>query len=266
MVPTEPGGHRGTTRTLVRGLMLLELIGAARDGGTVSELAHETGLDKGTVSRLLATIRDAGWAHQSPEDRRYRLAGKALALSHDYTNRVDLRALAVPRMAALRDEWNETVHLGAMEGDEVVYVERLEPNVPVRVVSVVGQRMPIACTAMGRAFLAGLPQDEMERRVADLPLDKRTAKTITDPGLLLKDIRLCRRRGYSVDLQENNADVICVGAAITDVTGRPIAAISVSGPAHRMRAPAHRIGKSCSVAASSISGALGSPETGRRGR
>src|SRR6478672_724122 len=101
MADNAENGTRATTRTLLRGLTLLEMIGDA------------------------------------PDDRRYRLAGKALALSHDYTNRVDLRALAMPLLSELRDQWDETVHLGVIEGNDVVYVERLAPSATVQVVSIV---------------------------------------------------------------------------------------------------------------------------------
>lgn len=253
----ESANHPGTTRTLARGLILLEMISEARDGATVTDLAGEAGLDKGTASRLLATLRDAGWAYQSPEDRRYRLAGKALALSHGYTNRVDLRALAMPLLAELRDTWNETVHLGVIEGDEVVYVERLESTAPVQVVSTVGQRMPIANTAMGKAFLSMLPEDEMVRRASELPLEARTGYSLVRLQAFLADLRKSRGRGYAIDHMENQLEVICVGSAVTDVTARPIATISVSGPAYRMKGHIEKVGRSCAEAAASISVALG---------
>lgn len=257
MATTNDAGSRGTTRTLLRGLTLLEMIADARDGATVTDLAAGTGLDKGTVSRLLGTLRDAGWANQSAEDRRYRLAGKALSLSHDYTNRVDLKALAMPLLSDLRDEWNETVHLGVIEGNEVVYVERLEPKATVQVVSIVGQRMPIASTAMGKAFLAALPAEEMERRAKEQELVRRTEHSITDRGDFVADLVRSDRRGYAIDREENDTEIICVGSAVTDVTGRPIATISVSGPSYRMRKQVAAVGKSCADAAASISASLG---------
>lgn len=252
--------QRGTTRTLLRGLTLLEMIGEQRDGATVTELAAASQLDKGTVSRLLSTLRDAGWAYQSPEDRRYRLAGKALALSHDYTNRVDLRALAMPLLAELRDEWNETVHLGVIEGNDVVYVERLAPSNTVQVVSIVGQRMPIPSTAMGKAFLSALPPEERERRASEQELTRRTEHSIVDHATFMADLLRSAERGYAVDREENDPETTCVGSAVTDVTGRPIATISVSGPTYRMSDQTDAVGRSCAVAARSISAALGDPD------
>jgi len=255
-MPANNEGQRGTTRTLLRGLTLLEMISEAREGATVTELAAGSDLDKGTVSRLLSTLRDAGWAYQS-EDRRYRLAGKALALSHDYTNRVDLRALAMPLLSELRDEWNETVHLGVIEGNEVVYVERLAPNASVQVVSIVGQRMPIASTAMGRAFLSALPAEERERRAKEQELVARTERSITNPSEFLAEVITSAERGYAVDREENDVETTCVGSAVTDVSGRPIATISVSGPSYRMNPQVEKVGRSCAEAAASISAALG---------
>jgi len=252
-----PENPRGTTRTLLRGLTLLEMISDARDGATVTDLAAGTGLDKGTVSRLLGTLRDAGWANQSPEDRRYRLAGKALALSHDYTNRVDLRELAMPLLSELRDRWNETVHLGVIEGNEVVYVERLAPSVVVQVVSTVGQRMPVPSTAMGKAFLAALPAEEMERRAREQTLERRTDHSIVTMDDFLADLARSAKRGYAIDHEENDPEITCVGSAVTDVTGRPIATISVSGPSYRMKKQVEGVGASCAEVAASISAALG---------
>lgn len=262
MAANEENGGRSTTRTLLRGLTLLEMIGDARDGATVTELAAGSGLDKGTVSRLLGTLRDAGWANQSPDDRRYRLAGKALALSHDYTNRVDLRALAMPLLSKLRDDWDETVHLGVIEGQEVVYVERLEPQATVRVMSIIGQRMPIASTAMGKAFLSMLPDEERARRAAELELVRRTDRSITDHAEFLADLVKSAKRGYAVDREENDAEIICVGSAVTDVTGRPTATISVSGPSYRMKRRVSEVGEACAEAAASISRALGDATKG----
>lgn len=257
MAANNESSQRATTRTLVRGLLLLEMIGEARDGATVTDLAAGAGLDKGTVSRLLGTLRDAGWAFQSAEDRRYRLAGKALALSHDYTNRVDLRALAVPRLAELRDAWNETVHLGVIEGDEVVYIERMAPTVNVQVVSIVGQRLPIANTAMGKAYLAALPADEMVRRAKEQKLVAMTDRSLHDHDTFIADLTRTARRGYAIDREENDPETTCVGSAVTDVSGRPIATISVSGPSYRMRKRLAAIGTSCADVAASISASLG---------
>lgn len=252
---------RATTRTLVRGLRLLELIGQARHGATLTELAVAAELDKGTVARLLATLRTAGWAVQSPADRKYRLAGKALSLSHDTSNHADVRLLARAHLAKLRERWNETVNLGIIEGHHVVYIEVVHSTATVRVMSWIGQRNVLTTTALGRAFLSRIPDVEVQQLVRLLP---DAPKSAAEQAELLKEIDVCRERGYAVDDELNEPEVFCVGAAIADVSGSPIAALSVSGPAYRMRPRATEIGISCVAAASAISTALGAPAQGDR--
>lgn len=251
---------RSTTRTLVRGLHLLELIGEADDGATVTELAAEASLDKGTVSRLLSTVRSAGWAVQSPVDRKYRLAGKALSLSHDDGNHVGVRALARTQLAKLREQWNETVNLGIVEGHDVVYIDVAYSTATVRVMSVIGLRMPLTTTALGQAFLSRIPDEERKQLVSLLP---RAPKSPRLRSQLMAELGACRDRGYAIDDGLNEPDVICVGSAIVDVSGRPIATLSISGPAYRMRSRVAEIGASCRVAANAVSVALGAPRLER---
>lgn len=246
-----------TTRTLARGLHLLELIGEAREGATVTELAAVSGLDKGTVSRLLATIRSAGWAVQSPTDRRYRLAGKALSLSHDNGNHVDVRVLARTQLNKLRERWNETVNLGIIEGHDVVYIEVVHSTAAVRVMSAfIGQRMPLTTTALGQAFLSRLPDSELKQLIPVLPGTPNSPQQLAK---IMSDLEATRQRGYAVDDELNQPEVVCVGAAVVDVGSIPVATLSVTGPAYRMRPRIAEIGASCVAAATAVSEALGAP-------
>jgi DNA-binding IclR family transcriptional regulator len=250
------GEARSPTRTLVRGLRLLELIGAARDGATVMDLAAAAELDKATVSRLLATIRSVGWAVQSPVDRKYRLAGKALSLSHDTSNHVDVQALARAQLGKLRERWNETVNLGIVEGHDVLYIEVVHSTAAVRVMPVIGQRMPLVTTALGRAFLSQMPESEVDQLLDVLP---HSPKSSRERAALLDELRLCRDRGYAIDDQMNDPEILCVGSAIVDVSGSPVATLSISGPAYRMRPRLAELGASCATAARAVSLALGAP-------
>lgn len=255
------------TRTLLRGLKLLELVAEAPDGIGVTDLAQAAALDKGTTSRLLATLREAGWTRQDPVDRRYRLTGKFGHLSRIHSDKLNLQAVARPHLTRLRDEVNETAHLGVIEGDSVVYIDKLECSNSIRLVSTVGQHMPILTTALGRAILTALPAPERAVRTRQLQLTTRTARTIPDKALLLEELAESARRGYAVDHEQNEEGVSCVGAAILEPGGSAIAAISVSGPTFRMVSKLDEIGRACRATADAISRELGStglPNGGRR--
>jgi DNA-binding IclR family transcriptional regulator len=257
-----PGGSRvATTRTLARGLRLLELIAGAQDGVGVTELADAAALDKATASRLLATLRETGWTRQDANDRRYRLTGKMAHLSQIHVDRLNLQAVARPHLTALRDEVNETVHLGVIRDDAVVYIDKLESSSSIRLVSMIGQQMPILTTALGRALLAALPERERKARVRSLALGRRTSQTIPDKGELLRELIASGERGYAIDHEQNEAGVSCVGAAILDPGGVPTAAISVSGPTFRMASSFEAIGGACRRTAGAISRELGSVAT-----
>jgi IclR family KDG regulon transcriptional repressor len=252
----DPPSH--ITRTLLRGLKLLELVAEAPDGIGVTELAEGAALDKATTSRLLATLRETGWARQDPVDRRYRLTGKVAHLSRIHSDKLNLRALARPHLTRLRDEVNETAHLGVIEGDAVVYIDKLECSNSIRLISTIGQHMPILTTALGRAILAVLPEPERAEHVRQLVLAKRTARTIADRALLLQELAASAERGYAVDHEQNEEGVSCVGAAIREPDGSAIAAISVSGPTFRMVSKLDAIGRACCRSAAAISRELGS--------
>lgn len=250
-----------TTRTLVRGLNLLELIARSNEGLALSELAAGASLDKATTLRLLGTLREAGWVRQDPSDRRYRVTGKMAHLSQIHRDGLSIQVLARPHLTRLRDEVNETVHLGVIRGDGVVYIEKLESSNSIRLVSTVGQEMPILTTALGRAILSALPEPERAVRIGALPLSKRTPQTM-DKKQLLPELVASAERGYAIDHEENELGVTCVGAPLFDSTGAPAAAISISGPTFRLAARLDLIGRACSETAAAISRDFGAVVVG----
>ncbi|MFD4022199.1 IclR family transcriptional regulator [Streptomyces sp. NPDC058576] len=243
--PATPGA-----RTLVRGLQLLELVAEAEDGARVSDLAQSLGLDRGTVSRLLSTLRECGYVRQRPSDRRYSLSSKLTRLSQGYLGQLDLRMLARPRLAALRDEVNETVHLAIREGNRVTYIDQLEPDRPVRHSSAVGQTLPMHVTAMGRAVLSRLSAQERRTQLERALGEYRYEDFIQDRERLDKELELAVERGWAT--VDRGDDVTRVGSAICDSLGNPIGAISVSGPSYRVRPEIDHFGERCAAVARQI--------------
>lgn len=230
-----------TTRTLLRGLRLLELIADGSDG-SVTQLAAAADLDKGTVSRLLTTLREAGYVRQGTARGRYELTGKVLHLASAYSNQLDLRGVAHPHLVGLGREVDETVHLGVLEGDRVVYIDKVEAQRSIRMVSSLGHTEPVCTTALGRSMLSRLPVAEREQLVRRIEPVALTSRTTTDPDKLLALLAECERRGYAVDDEENQDHVTCVGAAIVDSLGTPVAALSCSGPSYRVAVRIDEIG------------------------
>jgi DNA-binding IclR family transcriptional regulator len=144
----------------------------------------------------------------------------------------------------------------------MVYLDKLESHQTVGLVSRIGQGIPLHATALGKAYLAALPDAERIATVKGLELTPRTERTVTDPETLLLELKDTRDRGFALDDAENEPGVRCVGAALYDSRSRPVGAISVSAPTSRFSpADARRAAAPCAETAQAISAELGaSPE------
>jgi DNA-binding IclR family transcriptional regulator len=128
---------------------------------------------------------------------------------------------------------NETVHLGILDKHEVVYIEKIEAPANVIVHTRIGHREMAHCTALGKAMLAFVPEEEIEAVIA-AGLSVRTRTTITDPRKLRAALALVRKRGFAVNLEESRELVNAVAAPIFDRNGSPVAAIVISGLKQRL--------------------------------
>jgi DNA-binding IclR family transcriptional regulator len=224
----------------------------------VSEISRALGLKKATAHRLLASLRQRNMVMQDPTTRRYRLGGKLWELGTLATNQVDWVARVKPYLEELTAQTGETSHLAVLSDGEVLYIEKVEGSHSLRMPSQVGRRLPFHCTGVGKALVAYYPEDILEGLIARRGLARHTRNTITDAAELRKELARTRERGFSIDNEEIEDGLACVGAAIRDHTGHVVAAVSIAGPSSRLRVDA-RPGPADAVlrAAHSISRALG---------
>jgi IclR family acetate operon transcriptional repressor len=214
-------------QSLERAAALLRALAEAGRPLSAGELAAAVGLPRPTVYRLLQTLCAEGWVAQN--GRSFVIGASVLWLAARRLEQLELRSVGRPLLAELRDRTGETVHLGVLEAGQVVYVEKLESPGPLRMASMVGRIVPAHSTALGKAMLAYLPREQVERIVERHGLVRRTPNTITDPARLFQELAAIRARGYSIDNVENEEGIRCVGAAIFDHRGRVAGAVSVSG-------------------------------------
>jgi len=167
-------------------------------------------------------------------DSKYHLSFKIFILGNTVLRRNQLSEVARPCMARLAEICKENVNLGVMCEQKVLYIEKIESPHYLKLDQPVGSTDPLHCTALGKALLSGLTNQEVEAFLRSTELVSYTRKTITDPEVLGRVIRSIRRKGYSVDLEELSEGIHCMGAPIRDLTKRIIAAISISAPAIRL--------------------------------
>jgi len=166
---------------------------------------------------------------QNIATERYRLGMKLLFLGGAILERMDIRHEAHDSLEELSEIVNEAVHLVVPDGFRAIYIDKLDSNKTIRMYSQIGRKAPLHASAVGKAILAFSGEDFVNE-VIERGLFKYTSKTITDPQILLRHLKMIREQGYAVDDEENEEGIRCVGAPVFDYTGKVIGAISVSGP------------------------------------
>lgn len=205
-------------------LLVLE---AALTHSRFTEVVEATGLAKATAHRILATLVDRQFVTVD-HDGSYLPGPKVLSLAGRALARIDISAIAKPFVDELVTKSHCTVHLGVVNGDEIIYLIRADSDKPYLMPSRVGLAIPMHSTGIGKVVLSDYTDDELERYVARAGLPRRTAHTITTLAALRTEIADVRRRGYALDREENVPGLGCVAAPVRDLTGTVKYGISVS--------------------------------------
>jgi IclR family KDG regulon transcriptional repressor len=224
-------------QTIERTALILEMLGHYTGGLSLGELSEKVQLPKGTTHRLLTSLAYFDFIRQDLSTKHYHLGFKLVELGNHLLNQIDLRREAHPYLIALSDEIQETVHLVVLDIDTALYVDKVDLHSRrggLQMVSSLGSRIPLYCTAVGKVLLACLPEKEAGKIIQRIHPAPRTQKTITDPLELKRHIRMVREKGYAVDDEENEEGVRCVAAPIRNEIGEVVAAMSVSGPTTRI--------------------------------
>lgn len=227
-------GAEATTRTLDKGLRVLEVVGTAgRAGCTIGDLEAQLAMNRATAARFIQTLVRRGYIEPiSPTDR-YRLGLQALSLSAASLAGLTLRDASAPLLEELSRVTGETVHLVMLDGGEVVTIDRIEGVQQLALRTHIGARRGVHCTASGKAILAHLDENVVDALLAR-GMPALTACTITDPRVLKAQLQSVRLLGYALDEQELADGVRCAAAPVFDFTGRIVGAVSLSVPCLRV--------------------------------
>lgn len=200
----------------------------------VTELSKRLKLHKNNVFRLLATLESRGYIEQNKATENYRLGLKALELGQTFIKQMGLLRQAKPILEQIVEDCNETAYVAIYKEQHTVYLDVVETNLTVRVVSRVGSRLPAYCTAAGKVHLAHMTDEELEDLLSDIKFVQHTPTTIVGATALKAELEKVREQGYAFDDEELDAGVRCIAAPIRDYTRRIVGAISISGPSMRI--------------------------------
>ena len=212
-----------------RALMILDILSEADDGMSLTSISEKIELPKSTVHGLITTLKDRGYVEQREEDDHYKLGSRLFELGSKVARSYDIRDAARASMKRLNNEYGETVHLGAEDNGEILYLEKFSADSLVSIISEVGIRLPMHCSGLGKVLLAQKSSAELKRFISQKGLPALTSKTITTKAKLEKELATIREQGYAIDNGEITEGLICVAAPIKDSNGKVRYAISVSG-------------------------------------
>jgi len=223
--------------SILRACRVLKCLAHDKDQFKVSELANQLNLDRSTTYRILLSLEKCGLVEKNLKTGEYCLGVGVFEVGSAYLRRIDLVEVAKPIMADLALKVQETVHLAVLSETEILYLDKVDSPRSVGVISKIGQRGPVHCTALGKVLLASLRPEERLRIMDHIRFQAFTPRTITSKRKLAEELNRVKKEGYALDCREIEEDVECVAAPIRDHLGNVVAALSVSGPQKKINTP-----------------------------
>lgn len=218
-------------KSLAKAIKVLECFKTSPELG-VTEISEMLGLHKSNVYDMLSTFQAFDYIAQNEKTGKYHLGYKVLDLSNVVTTYMGFRKTVYPHMQKLAQEVGETIYFGIPDGFDVLYLDTANPGHTFFTRTILGERVPMYCTGMGKAMLSQLDK-AVWSEAADQGFTIFTDRTITDRDRLIEELECTRKRGYGIDDMEHVYGIVCVGIALLNDQKQPVAGISISGPSLR---------------------------------
>lgn len=220
--------------TALRAFSVLEYVVKAGVPVSLDDATHGCNLPKPTVYRILAMLHEADLLQREPLSKRYIVGSRMSQLAIDVMQHSTLRAQCHAVLQEVVDEIGETCNLTMLDGNEVLYTDRVETPLPLRLHLDPGTRVPLHCTASGKIFLSQMTEKQIHRLLGKAPLTRYTDKTITNTAKLMEELTRTRERGVGTHDSELFDASAAIAVPIADQTGRVYAALAIHAPSARM--------------------------------
>ena len=222
------------TQSFSRSIDVLQIISDQDRAIIFTDILKKSDLTRPTLYRILSSLEEEGLVHKT-NSKHYKLGSRLISLAQNALAQFDIRRIAYSALSKLRDETGETIHLAIRSRDMMVYVDKFESKEIVRMTSMVGTLIPFHSSSVGKAYLSGIDQNQLNKILENLKFLPQTPQTSENLNKIYKDIELTKKNGYSFDNEENENGIICFGANIKDNTSFPVASVSVSIPTFRLK-------------------------------
>lgn len=237
-------------------LGILDLLSKHEELG-VAEISKELNMGRASVFRMLYTLEKKKFVHKT-SDAKYKLGVKFAHYGSVVLERLNHFSIAKPFLQDLRDKHNLTTHLAILDDNyDVIIMNKELSKSTIQMTSKIGAKLPAYCSGTGKVLLASRLDEDLEEKIQSFDLEKLTDTTITDSNKLIEELKRIILEGYGADLEESEVGLVCYAAPVKEITGKVIAAISISGAATIMTQNKESLIKSVKDTAKEISKALG---------
>ncbi|WP_223882034.1 IclR family transcriptional regulator [Niallia endozanthoxylica] len=223
--------NKSILQSVQNGLQILKLFSKENSILGITDISRELELPKSTVSRLINDLMSEGYLRKV--GRKYTVGLSILGLTGVIMSQLEIHREAFDPLKCLVSKLNENAHVSTLDGTHLIYILKVESKQTIRLLSHVGQHRPPTCSAPGKLLLAFQPKEIVDQ-VIQAGLPKRGPNSVTDPKVLLQQLKQIRQDEYCVCIDEMHEDVIAIAAPIKDYTGKIIASVSVAAPKLRM--------------------------------
>lgn len=224
---------QNTIKSLDRAMAVLDYLSEAR-GMPLTALADETDQSPATVYRILVTLEGRGLVEFDHDEQLWYVGPRAFVIGARFLRRTSLVERARPVMRRLMEATGETANLGIEKEGKVLFLSQVETAASIRAFFPPGTLSPMHASGIGKALLAHMHSDQLDRFLHANELQAFTRNSITDHSALRDELSAIRQRGYSVDDEEKNDGMRCIAAPVFDTNKEAVAGISVSGPTSRV--------------------------------
>lgn len=248
----------GGVQSVDRALSILETLAEDDEGYRLSDLAVRTGLSASTVHRLLATLESRRFVQFDRTQSKWHVGSRAFTVGASFARRRNFSAQAIPYLRKLRDLTRETANLAVVDDEFIIVLTRMESREIMRSLTLVGGRVPMVTSGVGKAVLATYSDEDVGAVIGHHGMPRLTERSIVRPSDLFKELEKIRKQGFALDDEEACMGLRCVAAVVYNDCADPLAAISVSGMTGRMtdqRLP--EIGQIVRDVAAELTAALG---------
>lgn len=226
--------EQARTSALEKAILVLRTLAASERPLGLAELSEEIDLPRQTIHRVLQQLADAGLIIRAHQRDRYQVGPEMMRLSQIALVSRNVHPPVRALLRQLVDQTDETCNVGILDQDEIVYIERVESNSPLRLDLEIGSRVPIHCTAIGKLLVAEQHKNVRTRILGAAPLQRFTDNTITDPAALEDEFARIRSQGYSFNNEEYVFGLTAIAVAIRDSEKKAVAAVAIHAPSTRM--------------------------------